>query len=194
MSTAPRRTLARAQHDADAFTALLIPARACERFEIAGSIRRRKPDIGDVDIVAIPRFEEIPSADMFATPVLTNLLWHRVDDLLAAGEIKKHERDTEAGLRTCWGDKLRSVEFRGCAYDINLADKDNWGPMLAIKTGPAELSKAIVTNLPRYGYACRDGFHVWDLKCSPGPRMLPELTEEMFFGMAGIPFKEPEKR
>ncbi len=27
----------------------------CERIEIAGSIRRKKPDVGDIEIVAIPK-------------------------------------------------------------------------------------------------------------------------------------------
>src|SRR3990167_7360212 len=45
--------LARAQEIAAQVLAELSPF--CERCEIAGSIRRRKPEVGDIEIVAIPK-------------------------------------------------------------------------------------------------------------------------------------------
>ncbi|RYD50171.1 MAG: hypothetical protein EOP83_24365, partial [Verrucomicrobiaceae bacterium] len=37
----------------------------CERIAIAGSLRRDKPEVGDVEILFVPRIEERP-LDMFA--------------------------------------------------------------------------------------------------------------------------------
>ena len=44
--------LALAQRQADTIAAALRPH--CERIEIAGSIRRQRPDVGDIDLVCLP--------------------------------------------------------------------------------------------------------------------------------------------
>ncbi len=52
-------------------------APACERVEVAGSIRRGKPQVGDIELVVIPRFETKTVDDMFG-PVQSpkrNVLW-----------------------------------------------------------------------------------------------------------------------
>ena len=50
--TKTRVPLARAQVVAAEVVALLAPA--CERIEIAGSVRREKTDVGDIEIVCTP--------------------------------------------------------------------------------------------------------------------------------------------
>ena len=59
MSTGLRYTLAEAQRIAGAIVGQLDPS--CVRLEIAGSLRRGRPDVGDIELVAIPRFIEEPS-------------------------------------------------------------------------------------------------------------------------------------
>lgn len=193
MSTSMRRNRLHALALVAHFEALIKPALTCERWEVAGSIRRLKPDVGDVDVVAIPRFEERPAADMFGTPTMTNLLWRRIDDLVDIGEFSKHVKDTAVGERTKWGEKCRAIEFRGCCFEVELADKDNWAMRLLVRTGPEGLPKEVVTRLPKYGYASRDGFYIWDTKATP-PRMLQGLTEESIFRLCGMEPKPPEMR
>lgn len=188
-----RRSRAQALALAEQFANLLAVPMTCERFEFAGSLRRQRPDVGDIDIVAIGKVGEIPGADMFNTPTTVNLLWHRIDDLLRLQTFTKHIKDTAAGPRTKWGDGCRAIEFRGCCFEIQLADADNFGPWLAIRTGPAATSEALVTRIKKYGYACRDGFKVWDVKAVP-PRRVGAVTEEQFFKMAGLEYRPPEAR
>lgn len=178
---------------ADDFLNLIRPTLTCERYEWAGSLRRQKSDVNDFDAVAIPRFAELPAADMFGTPTMTNLLWRRVDDLVESGEFSKHVKDTRVGERTKWGEKCRAIEFRGCCFEVELADADNWAMRMLVRTGPEGLPKEVVTRLPKYGYTSRDGFYIWDTKATP-PRMLRGLTEESIFKMCGLPFKAPEAR
>lgn len=52
-----RKPLAQARAVADLLVSYLAPA--CERIEIAGSIRREVPEVKDIELVAIPRWEEI---------------------------------------------------------------------------------------------------------------------------------------
>jgi len=53
MKNINRMKLEEAQVIAEKTKALLAPY--CERIEIAGSIRRKKPDVGDIELVAIPK-------------------------------------------------------------------------------------------------------------------------------------------
>ena len=53
MSDLPRMPLARARAFAEKIVVELAPF--CAQIEIAGSIRRQRPDCGDVDIVCLPR-------------------------------------------------------------------------------------------------------------------------------------------
>ena len=75
----------------------------CDRIEIAGSIRRGEPHVGDVDLVVIPRSEH-RQFDLFGAPVgaPTDLLHEHVAALLAAGKVEKR-RDRSG--RTFWGQR-----------------------------------------------------------------------------------------
>ena len=161
MSTSMRRSREKALAEADNFKNLLKPEITCERFEFAGSLRRGKADVGDIDICCIPRFADLPKmGDLFGETERANLLWQRVNDMVGIGTFTKHIKETAAGPRPKWGDGCRAIEFRGCAYEIQMCDPDNWALWLAVRTGPAELSKEIVTRLPKYGYTSRDGFYI----------------------------------
>lgn len=200
MSIGTRRPYEIAVKDAEDFVKLLLPAMTCKRIEIAGSIRRHKSDVGDVDIVAEAVFADVVVEEnlLGAVTESRNMLWQRLDDLLAAGQIKKNIRSNGS---TCWGDRIRSVDFRGYAYDVNLADEHNYGPLMAIKTGPAELSALLADKLPKLdggrplprGFGVKDGFHLYDMR-GYTKHMVERCTEEQFFAAAGLVMKRPELR
>ena len=78
----PRVPLALAVAIAEEVRALLAPA--CERLEVAGSIRRRRPDVGDVELVAVPKTAPA-RLDLFGTAVgERDLLHERCERLLEA--------------------------------------------------------------------------------------------------------------
>lgn len=62
---------------------------SCERIEIAGSIRRAKKEVKDIELIAIPKF--IP--DLFGETLLDHSLdvfnWASVGDVLASGHKMK---------------------------------------------------------------------------------------------------------
>ena len=88
-TTETRRTYQQGLQAAEAFRALFDPS-ACERWEFAGSLRRKSNSIGDLEHVVIPKFGDVPSDDMFATPDRRNLLLTRMDELVAQGKIVRH--------------------------------------------------------------------------------------------------------
>ena len=82
--TAKRMPLAAARLIAGAVMAELAPR--CSRCEVAGSIRREKPDIGDVELVAIP----LPKIDLFgATVGGETLLDSLLDRLCGEGRLER---------------------------------------------------------------------------------------------------------
>jgi len=99
--------LERAQKVADAVVKSLGPY--CQRIEIAGSIRRRKPWVNDVDLVVI-------SGD----------LWSLHGELMKLGQLKMS------------GKKIMRVMIGSTQVDIYVADEDTWSTLLLIRTGSKE--------------------------------------------------------
>jgi hypothetical protein len=160
-----KRPLSAAVEDARAFRAL-FPPEAFRQWKGAGSVRRRAAWVSDVDHVVIPAFGEVSSGDLFGTPQTVNLVWHHLDALVAGRQVEKWTRDDG---RTVWGDLQRAVKFRGFKHEIWTADAENWGSILAIRTGPGEFSHRMVIQLQMNGFANVDGYvvnnHDWRCKC-----------------------------
>lgn len=91
MSTAlAKRTYADALDDAQAFRALFPPA-CYERWEFAGSLRRRRPEVADVEHLIIPNHGDVERGDgLFTVTERVNLLWFHLDALLRGGQVRKH--------------------------------------------------------------------------------------------------------
>lgn len=201
MSTATtKRTLQTADADALAFRAHW-PANAWESWTVAGSVRRRKHEVGDIEHVIIPRLGPAPGAppNLFSEPAPTvNLLWHHLDRLVAEYALARHIYPNSARR---WGDRYRGIDYRGCNHEIFLADRDNLGAILAIRTGPADYSRYLVTRLRHQGYLQHAGY-VRDLRPYDGRQpadpaaqpIVPVPTEECYFQLCDLPWTEPQHR
>ena len=150
----------------------------CERIEIAGSIRRQKAEVGDIEIVAIPR----PITDMFGNPTTDHML-----DLFDYSTIGRLEMG---------GHKYKKIALtEGPQLDLFIVTPPaQWGVLFLIRTGPAEYSHAIVT--PRV----HGGLLPSHLRVREGAIWLNELApletpeESDVYNLLGIPYVEPEAR
>ncbi len=100
---------------------------ACEKIEVAGSIRRERSQVGDIDLVAIPRMERL--TDMFGEPAG---LQNKARGVLG-------ERAATQGwsvLRD--GSDIFSAIHKGVQLDVFWAEPENWGTRLLCRTGSAE--------------------------------------------------------
>lgn len=67
-----------------------------ERLIVAGSLRRRKPDIGDLELLYIERFETRPDpADLFAHPREFNLTDETIAGLERDGVLERRTSERE---------------------------------------------------------------------------------------------------
>lgn len=170
---------------ADAIAAALAPA--CERIEIAGSIRRRSTNPKDVEIVAVPR----AARDLFGDIAVDEP--HELDvhvrRLIIGGRLTP--RLNSAGVR-CMGPRhMRLVAVQsGLPIDLFcVLPPAQWGAILAIRTGPAEYSERLVTNCKKRGLQCVDGRLL-----TPRGRVVETPEEADFIRECGLPFEEPWQR
>ena len=146
-------------------------APACERIEIAGSVRRGAPDPHDLELVAIPRMQvAVAVRDMFRDTQTTMSERNLFDELLAEWKADGRLRDRpDKNGRGAWGPKFkRALTAEGVAVDIFSCGSplgSQWGVIFAIRTGPADFSHALVTSrldggfMP-VGMRVKDG-HLW---------------------------------
>lgn len=96
-------------------------ADVCERIEIAGSLRRKKPDVGDVEIVVLPK--DAPT------------LLARLDYMVATAVVSKAVYSDRTNR---WGEKYRGLTYDGVRIEVFLADVHNWGYIYWLRTGPGD--------------------------------------------------------
>lgn len=166
------------QADVKMLARLLAPA--CQRIHIAGSARRGKSTVGDVELVAIPH-----------TFAEKNALWYWLDEAVNAGIIEKALITDKNGKQsTKWGDLFRALTYKGIKFDLFLATPDTWGYIYWLRTGPADGNEYVVRRLNSHNapFKLRKGA-VWvdDIQ-------IPVRDEAAMFELLGIPYLAPSER
>ena len=157
---------------------------AVEKIEIAGSLRRCKPDVGDIEIVTVPRLVDEPLGDLFGSTQRVSLLERRLGELHTAGTLTSHPKLPANGAKY----KRLWLPRPGIQVDLFIVTAATWATALLIRTGPSEFSQRVVTKLHDHGLACRD------LTIYRGQVAVPCPSEAAFLQMAGLEWVEPEKR
>jgi DNA polymerase/3'-5' exonuclease PolX len=140
-----RVPLALAERIAAEARAQLAPTR--RRIEIAGSIRRRRRDVGDIELVALPIMEPT-QRDLFGAVVGERDLLHDLCERLLAEGLLSHRLDTNG--RSAFGPWFKRVVYHGVAGTLPLdlfavVPPAQFGAPLAVRTGPAGCSHRLVT-------------------------------------------------
>lgn len=143
----------------------------CIRAEIAGSIRRKKPMVKDIEIVAIPKPYSVGLFESGLATVVDR--WEIVKGTLEYGRTKYTQRILPEGI----------------ALDLFFPDLENWGNIFAMRTGSADYSRHVLARgWVRRGFNSKDGYLIRD-----GERC--EIREEKdLFKLIGLPYSEPEDR
>ena len=177
--------LSDAQSVADEIVEALRPA--CLRIEVAGSIRRCKPEgIKDVEVIAISR----PRPVVFGTPPVLPLVKF-VRELRAAGRITY--RLDKLG-REAHGDKYQRLEWDRVALDLFIVQLETWGMAMVIRTGPAEFSHRLVST-QAFGGAMPIGYFSEGHRLrGVGNQMIDTPEEGNVFEALGLPWLDPPER
>lgn len=143
----------------------------CERIQIAGSIRRKRRTVKDIEIVCIPKPYETGLFQSGIAEVIEQ--WECVKGQLQYGVTKYTQRMHPSGI----------------AIDIFFAVPENWGYILGIRTGPWDYSKQVLAaGWVKNGYRGVEG--ILHYKGRP-----VEVREEReLFQRCGVSYCEPEQR
>lgn len=160
----------------------------CERVEIAGSIRRRKHQVKDIEIVAIPKwYRRADPEDLFGAEKSFKIAqWIKP----GAEEIESWAIKPDGKYwRGLYGKTvIGNVAVDGLKVDIFLAAENNFGLIYALRTGSAEFSKALVTHAANIKMPCIEGY----LTHGGAPIHTPE--ERDVFDALNLKFIPPEER
>lgn len=138
--------------------------------EIAGSVRRRRPTIGDIEIVCVPR------------P-------YNPEPLLRSGiALVLYQWETLKGTLPCR--YTRRLHPSGMAVDVFMVDPRGFGLQLAIRTGSADWSHWVLAKTwARAGFRSEHGL----LRDYAG-RIVATPTEEDLFRRIGLAWVDPADR
>ena len=160
----------------------------CERIEIGGSIRRKKPEPNDIELVCIPKHIKIGSPQLTLTNETVVVERNHLFDYIAVnyeGSVLKMG-EKYAQIEVC---SEHATGGRGhIKVDIFTATFRTWGYIFMLRTGRAKFSKWVVTELKRKGFVPKDGEILY--------RLTPMYTpnESDIFQLLEIDYIEPEYR
>ena len=138
----------------------------CDRIEIAGSIRRGKPIVHDIDIVLI----EKPESALIIPSLLATI-----------------------GAITLNGSKIKRLHYGDADINIDIytATPASWSTLLLIRTGSKENNIRLATIAKRKGWQLKangDG-----LFNNHGDRIAGD-TEQSIYQVLDIPYQKPHDR
>jgi len=144
------------------------------RITIAGSIRRQKSQVGDIELLVIPR---------------TNYLDKILDDLMVQGILAM--RLNKRGYRM-YGPKNKLMVHlpSGMAVDLFSTTEANWGMALFVRTGPKEWN---IRAMSRFRELAMQGHAYGGVTDEEGNEVdCPD--EQSVFRLLGWPYVPPERR
>lgn len=185
------------QRLAEALRAELAPA--CARVEVAGSIRRGKAQVKDVELVCIPRAGEtdrlLARLEREGEAGGRGIFRSRAaleEELAARGLPFVHAPDVRR-----WGARYKRFyvyahpRYGIVAVDLFVATRENWGAIYTLRTGPGEFVQALVTHLKQHTpYRQQDG----QVVVQATGAVVPVCEEADYFALAGLPVIPPERR
>ncbi len=189
------------QH-AQSLTARLLTllAPVCERIEPAGSLRRQRTHVHDIEFVVIPKMIAKPGAvqqSLFSTqpPEMISALGPALEMLVGKNESSirwPEKRSLDGKKQKRFEVEIKRDSNTWIEVELWITSKMQFDGILLLRTGPAEFSKHMVTSqvlggpLP-YGWRRHQGYMTHDGQRVP-------ITEQEWFELCGYKYHRPEKR
>lgn len=179
----------------------------CERIIIAGSLRRRKESVGDIEVLFIPKFKQLPKIqqdDFLAPPQPQQFdagaamvcalagYYKEGGEVIRAKDYILTPRRTSTGSWT-WGPKNKLARHiaSGIPVDFFTATEANWFNLLVCRTGSADNNTRISTAALKINWK----WHPYD----PGftdeeGNWVAVHSEQDVYRLARLPYLEPWQR
>ena len=169
--------LQKAKAIAEELLEMLRPA--CKRITVAGSIRRRRLDCGDIELLVIPKYEE------------TIDLLDRELGWLMLKQVFDHRRDKLGRIIYGKQNKLLLHRPSGIGVDIFSTDEQCWPVALVVRTGGKH------TNIEISRWAMEHGLHFHSygrgFTRADGSELVCRSEQDVFRAV-GLRYLEPWER
>lgn len=169
-------------------------ALGCERIAIAGSIRRQKPQVHDIELVAVPRIDAVTDG-LWGDTLDVDRLEERIaaliaDHALAVREVALHRVDGTVESSHRMGPRYKALAYRRLPVDLFIVRPPaEWGIEFALRTGPGDWNTRLVTDCQRYLRKVEGG-----ARLRAAGRYVPCPEEEDFFAAIGQAWVDPPDR
>lgn len=182
-----------------------VLAVGCARIIIAGSIRRRKAEPNDIELVAIPNVGTYEVRDLFGESIKTHTVNRLEDEIGVLIDSENWEFDPITRRNGPAYKRLRHVESGTCC-DLFITDRRKWGVIATIRTGPGDFSKELVSLAHQRGMFVQVGllhghppiFAQGKVQPCPSGEKCPQIIETPeeadFFRALGLPWVDVDKR
>lgn len=159
---------------------------SCERIEVAGSVRRKRPEAHDIELVCTPKI--VTTKDMFGeVHEEANLLERRLAALKSTYPEMMLKKD---------GPRMKQIALiEGIDLELYIVRPPaQWGVIMTIRTGPRHFSKWLVTD-KRHNGAMPSWMKSRDGALRDSRNKIIETPEERdFFEAIGLDWIMPENR
>lgn len=165
--------------------------RLCERFIFAGSLRRRKQEVGDVEVLYIPKFTTVPDGLFDAKQV--SVIDMALEEMLKEGIIAKRKNVNGSVM---WGEKNKlAVHVKsGIPVDFFAATEENWFNYLVCRTGGAENNRQIAMAANNKGWTWNPYGTGFSQPYGEMHKHYVVASEQDVFEFVGLPYREPWER
>lgn len=161
---------------------------------MVGSMRRQKPTVGDIEFLIFPKYGPPPEGSavqlgMFQGHPDVNLFEAQLELFTEFSGLHPGDKN---------GPKLKNFTYEVLTGDQPVIpvevficeDPDSWGLLLALRTGPADLTEWLAKRAKKLkGITWKDA-HLWD----GDGNMIPTPTEASFFNALQLPTLQPQRR
>lgn len=168
--------LEKAKAIAERVLAILEPF--CERIVIAGSIRRQKPEVRDIELLAIPKYVE--GADMLDARIRSMVYYE-----MLGYRLNKLGRKTYGAKN-----KLLVHVPSGIGIDLFSTTAECWPVALFVRTGGKVTNQQVSMAALRKGWQ----FHAYGRGFTTPDGEIVCHSEHDIFKAVGWPYKEPWER
>ncbi len=161
----------------------------CEQICIAGSLRRRKAEVGDIEILYVPRIGQVRRpGELF--PKSGSLADELIEQWLSNGVLTKRPNRNGG---TTWGEqnKLAIHAVSRIGVDLFATTPERWFVSLVVRTGSAGMNTKLAASAQQRGLR----LHAYGVieRTATSEQIVPQSEREVF-ELCGVSYREPGQR
>jgi DNA polymerase/3'-5' exonuclease PolX len=144
----------------------------------AGSVRREKAYVHDLDVVVWANYRRVGQAGLFDDDLA---MFHPVDLMTALNGMVEMKPKA----------KIVRFAYLGIPVELYLAERDgnNYEALLQMRTGSAEFNASLASRARRMGMEYRAGYGLWAMG-----RRVDDGTERGVFAALNLAYLSPDQR